>query len=241
MANITITDKTALTANVSVRDDSPFARARGTQMVLAAASLVGDFNSPVDQINFSTGTFGASFAEPSLLLSGPATLAVNASASGALSVVRFADLTLFPDDGASPAISIAADECWIGVEIDGTLGEYGIRVVRRVWSGRGRFRGFSFIHLYVGESKDWLFPSPQGLHSDGARKLFGGCERCGDTESESRHSELYRHRRIGQLHWFVLAAGERQCAGVGESSLQLQDCNQSGRSRRNLRNDSCVG
>jgi hypothetical protein len=37
-------------------------------------------------------------------------------------VVRAADRTLFPDDGVSPAIPIAADECWVGVEIDGTLG-----------------------------------------------------------------------------------------------------------------------
>jgi len=38
--------------------------------VSAAASLVGDFTSPVDQINFSKGTFGAAFAEPSLLVDG---------------------------------------------------------------------------------------------------------------------------------------------------------------------------
>jgi hypothetical protein len=122
MANITITDKTGLTADVTVRDDSPFARARGTKVVLAAASLVGDFTSPIDQINFSKGTFGADFAEPSLLVDGAAIFALNASASGALSVIRSADQTLFPDDGVSPAIPIAAGECWVGVEIDGTLG-----------------------------------------------------------------------------------------------------------------------
>ena len=121
MANITITDKTGLTADLTVRDDSPFARARGTKVVLAAASLVGDFTSPIDQITFSKGTFGADFAEPSLLVDGAAIFALNASACGALSVVRSADQTLFPDDGVSPAIPIAADECWVGVEIDGTL------------------------------------------------------------------------------------------------------------------------
>src|SRR5512132_377700 len=121
MATITITDKTGLTADLAVRDDSPFARARGTKMVLAAASLVGDFTSPVDQINFSKGTFGVAFADPSLLVDGAA-VSLNAGASGALSVVRAADRTLFPDDGVSPAIPIAADECWVGVEIDGTLG-----------------------------------------------------------------------------------------------------------------------
>jgi hypothetical protein len=121
MAKITVTDKTGLTADLTVRDDSPFARARGTKVVLAAASLVGDFTSPIDQITFSKGTFGAAFAEPSRLVDGAATFALNASASGALSVVRSADSTLFPDDGVSPAIPIAAGECWVGVEIDGTL------------------------------------------------------------------------------------------------------------------------
>ena len=121
MANITITDKTGLTADLTVRDDSPFARARGTKVVLAAASLVGDFSSPIDQITFTKGTFGAAFAEPSLLVDGAAIFALNASASGAFSVIRFADQTLFPDDGVSPAIPIAAGECWVGVEIDGTL------------------------------------------------------------------------------------------------------------------------
>src|SRR5690242_3307210 len=121
MAKITVTDKTGLTADLTVRDDSPFARARGTKVVLAAASLVGDFTSPIDQITFSKGTFGAAFAEPSRLVDGAATFALNASASGALSVVRSADSTLFPDDGVSPALPIAAGECWVGVEIDGTL------------------------------------------------------------------------------------------------------------------------
>ena len=121
MATINITDKTGLTADLALRDDSPFAKAQGNTMVLPAASLVGDFTSPVDQIHFSRGAFGATFTEPSLLVGG-ADFSLSAGASGALSVVRAADQTLFPDDGVSPTIPIAAGECWIGVEIDGTLG-----------------------------------------------------------------------------------------------------------------------
>ncbi|MEO8049021.1 MAG: hypothetical protein ABI833_01280 [Acidobacteriota bacterium] len=121
MAKITITDSTGLTADLAVRDDAPFARARGTKVIIAAASLVGDFTSPVDQISFSKGAFGAAFGEPSLLVNGAATFGINAGASGALSVLKSADRTLFPDDGVSAAIPIAADECWIGVELDGTL------------------------------------------------------------------------------------------------------------------------
>ncbi len=122
MAKITITDSTGLTADLAVRDDAPFAKARGTKVIIAAASLVGDFTSPIDQISFSKGAFGAAFGEPSLLVDGAATFGINASASGALSVLRSADRTLFPDDGVSATIPIAADECWIGVELDGTLG-----------------------------------------------------------------------------------------------------------------------
>jgi len=86
------------------------------------SSLVGDLASPIDQINFSTGVFGGNFAEPSLLVEGAATFSLNATASGALSVVRAADKTLFPDDGVSATIPIGSDECWVGVAIDGTLG-----------------------------------------------------------------------------------------------------------------------
>ena len=122
MATIAITDSTGLTADLTVRDDSPLAKAKGTKLLLAAASLVGDFTSPIDQINFRKGTFGGTFAEPSLLVDGAKTFAINAGACGALSIVKPADKTLFGDDGVSPAIPIADDECWIGVEIDGTLG-----------------------------------------------------------------------------------------------------------------------
>src|SRR4051812_15677082 len=110
MADIAITDKTGLTADLKIRDDSAFGKAKPTKLILVTASLVREFTSPIDQTNFSKGKFGATFAEPSSLVGGAATLGLNASVSGALTVLRSTDETLFPDDGMSPAIPIGTGE-----------------------------------------------------------------------------------------------------------------------------------
>ena len=122
MATISLTDGAGIVADIAIRDDSPLAKAKATRLILAAASLAGDFESPIDQINFSRASFGGNFSDPSALVAGATNLAVNATACGAISVVRAADKFLFGGDDLSLDIPISADQCWVGVELDGSLG-----------------------------------------------------------------------------------------------------------------------
>lgn len=122
MAKITINDNFGLSADLNIRDDSPLAKAKGSKLVLAAVSLAQDFTAPLDQINLERATFGGSFDQPDVLVNDAASLALNSTLTGVLSVRRTADQTLFGGTGISALdVPIANGECWVGLEIDGAL------------------------------------------------------------------------------------------------------------------------
>jgi hypothetical protein len=121
MANISISDQAGLTADLRIRDDSPLAKAGLTQIVSTVTRLAGNFSAPVGSVDIRTLVFGGTFQSPSALIADAATLAVKGTASGALSIFKPSDLTLFGDDPFAPPIAIAGGECWLGCEIDATF------------------------------------------------------------------------------------------------------------------------
>ena len=122
MAKININDNFGLSADLTIRDDSPLAKAKGGKLVVAAVSLAMDFTAPLNQINFKRATFGGAFNEPDVLVKGAASLALDGAVTGVLSVAQAADQTLFGRSGISALdVSIAIDECWVGIELDAAL------------------------------------------------------------------------------------------------------------------------
>ena len=121
MADITITDDLSLTEDLKLADDSNLAKAGLTQLVSATTSFVKQLGDTVDKAPFQSVTFGAKIAAPSQVIDKVATLAINASASGQLTIRTVKDKILFDDDGFSPTIPITATDCWVGFELDTNL------------------------------------------------------------------------------------------------------------------------
>ena len=120
MADIKITDNFGLSGNLQIRDDSPLAKAKVTQLVTTVASLFADFAKPVDQADFSSMALGASAISPDLL-NGDLSVTIGGGMNCTLSVSKAADKLLFRNDGFSPVIPITPNQAWIGVELDVTV------------------------------------------------------------------------------------------------------------------------
>lgn len=121
MADITITDSLSLTEQLKLAEDSKLAKAGLTQLVSVTTSFVKQLGDTVDKAPFQSATFGAKITAPSQVIDKVATLAINASASGQLTIRTVKDKILFDDDGFSPAIPITATDCWVGFELDTNL------------------------------------------------------------------------------------------------------------------------
>jgi hypothetical protein len=121
MAQITITNNLDADVAVEIRDDSPLAKAKLMSLVTTAKDLIGDIDKPVDQTDLDSVSLGANFTSPDLLSSDLPSLTVAGGVNCGLSVVKSADKFLFGDDEFSPTIAIAANEAWVGVELDANL------------------------------------------------------------------------------------------------------------------------
>ncbi len=117
MAEIKITDNLGLSGDLQIRDDSPLAKAKLTQLVTTVESLLADFDRPIDQIDFRATALGASTTFPDLL-SGDLPTTIGGGMNCTLSIAKAADKLLFRDDGFSPVIPIGPNQAWIGVELD---------------------------------------------------------------------------------------------------------------------------
>jgi hypothetical protein len=117
VADIKITDNFGLSGDLQIRDDSPLAKAKLTQLVTTVKALVDDFDKPIDQADFSSVALGASATSPNLVNDDLPT-AIGGGMNCTLSVSKAADKLLFKDDGFSPVIPIAPNQAWIGVELD---------------------------------------------------------------------------------------------------------------------------
>ena len=122
MTNMTFTDKAGLSADVQLRDDSLLGQSKLMQILAPTVSLLADPEQPINQVAFRNVALGAKFNAPSLSIGGDVDLAITAGVNGALSIVLPSDKMLFGQDDFVPAIPLAADECWMGFELDAFLG-----------------------------------------------------------------------------------------------------------------------
>ena len=67
MSDITISNNVDLSVDLSIRDDSPLAKAKLTQLNTASQQLFGEFEKPVDQIDVRSFTLGGSLPSVTLL------------------------------------------------------------------------------------------------------------------------------------------------------------------------------
>lgn len=112
MSTIKITDSAGAIANVTIRDDSPVAKAKLTDLVTSAKEIVNSFGKQVDQSDIGSVLLGAQFTSPNLL-SGAPSLSIKTGADCVLAVITSKDKSLFADDSFSEAIPILAGQCWI--------------------------------------------------------------------------------------------------------------------------------
>ena len=122
MSTISITDSTAAIVDVTISDSSPIAKAKLTELVSSAKGIIKSFAGPVDKSDIESVTLGGKFTSPTLL-SGVPSLTISAGANCELAVFPPAKKVLFPDDGFSPLIPIAANQAWVEFGVDALVGE----------------------------------------------------------------------------------------------------------------------
>jgi hypothetical protein len=135
MADLQITDEFGLNTSLQLRDDSPLAKAKLTHLASITQSLKDEIDKPIDQTSLKDVTFGVDCSTPQALIGGSASITVGAGVSGAISIVRPVDKTLFTNDTFA-SVPISADQCWMGVELDvsvdadlqGTADGFGVEI-----------------------------------------------------------------------------------------------------------------
>ena len=118
MADIKITDSLSLTGDIKLSDNSKLAKAGLSEIVTATNGFVQQLAGPVNAAPFKSATFGAKLTAPNIIINSAASLAVNTTVTGHISIRTHSDKALFDDDGISPAIPITPDECWVGCQLD---------------------------------------------------------------------------------------------------------------------------
>jgi hypothetical protein len=121
MADIQLSDNAGITGTLQLRDDSPLAKAKLSQLAATGASLLGDFDKPVDEADFQTIGFGVNLNSPAIPAGGAAAVPITGAVKASLDIVKSADSPLFPDDGFSPTIPIPKENCWLAFELDVTI------------------------------------------------------------------------------------------------------------------------
>jgi hypothetical protein len=122
MTNITIADKTGVSADIELRDDSLLGQSKLTRLLAPTVSLLANPEQPINQVAFRGAALSAKFNSPMLSLASGIDLGIAAGVNGALSIFLPSDQTLFRAVDFVPVIPIAADECWMGFELDTVLG-----------------------------------------------------------------------------------------------------------------------
>src|ERR1700692_4707333 len=98
MADLQITDEFGLNTSLQLRDDSPLAKAKLTHLASITQSLKDEIDKPIDLTSLKDVTFGVDCSTPQALIGSSAGITVGAGVSGAISILRPVDKTLFPDD-----------------------------------------------------------------------------------------------------------------------------------------------
>jgi hypothetical protein len=118
MADIKITDNFGLSAGLKIRDDSPLAKAKLTQLVAAGKEFFAEFKKPMDEADVKTLSFGATATSPDLLSSNLPNLTVGGGVDCGITILTSADAFVFGKDPFSLVIPIASNQAWLGVEFD---------------------------------------------------------------------------------------------------------------------------
>jgi len=116
--DIKVSDKTAVSLDLKIRDDSPLAKAGLKELAAAVGELCKEFSKPVDQADIQSIALGGTFSSPDLLSSDLPSLKISSGINGCLRIVTSADKLLFPADGFSPQIPVSPNQAWIGAEFD---------------------------------------------------------------------------------------------------------------------------
>jgi hypothetical protein len=118
MADIDITSNFGLSEDIEIRDNSPLAKVKLTQLLSAAKEFFAEFKKPMDQADIKRFAFGATATSPNLLSGGIPSLTLNAGINCGLDIFTSADGSLFGKDQFALAIPIDAHQAWLGVEVD---------------------------------------------------------------------------------------------------------------------------
>jgi hypothetical protein len=118
MADIKITDNFGLTADLQIRDSSPLAKARLTQLVSPGKELFAEFDKPIDHADLKSFSLDAIATSPDLLSRDLPSLTMVGGINCGISILTSADGSVFGKDQFSPSIPIASNEAWLGVELD---------------------------------------------------------------------------------------------------------------------------
>ena len=118
MADVQITSDFGLSEDVQIRDNSPLAKAKLTQLLSAGKEFFADFEKPMDQADVKRLAFGATASSPSLLSSGLPSLTLSAGINFGLDVFTSIDHSLFGNDQFALVIPIDPDHAWLAVEVD---------------------------------------------------------------------------------------------------------------------------
>jgi hypothetical protein len=117
MADLQITDEFGLNTSVQLRDDSPLAKAKLTNLSSITRSLKDETDKPIDQTSLKDFTIGMDCSTPQALIGSSTSITACTGVSGAISILRPVDKTLFSDDMFAP-VPISPDPCWMRVELD---------------------------------------------------------------------------------------------------------------------------
>jgi hypothetical protein len=118
MADIRITSNFGFSEDIEIRDNSPLAKAKLTQLLSAAKEFFAEFGKPIDQADIKRFAFGAIATSPNLLSGGLPSLTLGAGINCGLDIFISTDGSLFGKDQFAIAIPIGADQAWLGVEAD---------------------------------------------------------------------------------------------------------------------------
>lgn len=117
MAEIVIWDGVSVGGNLQIRDDSPLAKAKLTQLFSVGRELLANLSNALDQIDVRSFSLGVGDETPNLL-DGTSTFTMGGGLGGEISITKAADKLLFADDGFSPVIPVTPGEAWVGIEFD---------------------------------------------------------------------------------------------------------------------------
>jgi hypothetical protein len=118
MADINITSNFGLSEDIEIRDNSPLAKAKLTQLLSAGKEFFAEFKKPMDQADIKRLAFGAMATSPNLLSGGIPSLTLSVGINCGLDIFTSTDGSLFGKDQFALAIPIGANQAWLGVEVD---------------------------------------------------------------------------------------------------------------------------